>query len=52
MGGEADEAKGRIKKAAGDLTGDEDLRREGEMDTLAGKAKGAVSRAIDKLRGK
>ena len=28
----ADEAKGRIKEAAGDLTGDKDLKREGNID--------------------
>jgi uncharacterized protein YjbJ (UPF0337 family) len=37
-----DDAKGRIKKAAGDLTGDDDLKREGKADQAAGKAKGVV----------
>lgn len=39
MGGEADKAKGRVKQAAGDLTDDNDLEREGERDEAAGKAK-------------
>ena len=34
-----DETKGRVKEAAGDLTGDKDLKREGKADQTAGKAK-------------
>jgi uncharacterized protein YjbJ (UPF0337 family) len=45
-----DQAKGRIKQAAGDLTGDEDLRREGKVDEMAGKAKDGLDKAADKLR--
>jgi uncharacterized protein YjbJ (UPF0337 family) len=45
-----DTAKGRLKKAAGDLTGDKDLRREGKVDEAAGKAKSAVDRAADKAK--
>jgi len=45
-----DEAKGRIKKAAGDLTGDKDLQREGKVDEAAGKVKGAVDDASDKVK--
>jgi uncharacterized protein YjbJ (UPF0337 family) len=48
--GNADEAKGRIKEAAGDLTGDKDLQREGKVDQAAGKAKSAVDEASDKLK--
>ncbi|MDX6681344.1 MAG: CsbD-like, partial [Solirubrobacteraceae bacterium] len=29
--GTADETKGRLKEAAGDLTGDEDLKNEGKV---------------------
>jgi len=39
MSGWADEAKGRAKEAIGDLTDDDDLKREGKTDKLAGKAK-------------
>ena len=39
MSGETDQAKGRVKQAAGDLTGNDDLEREGELDEAAGKAK-------------
>lgn len=52
MAGEADEAKGRIKEAAGDLTGDKDLKNEGKADKVGGKVKGAVDDVKDKLTGK
>jgi uncharacterized protein YjbJ (UPF0337 family) len=45
-----DEAKGRIKEAAGDLTGDKDLQREGKVDQVSGKAKDAVDKASDKAK--
>ena len=45
-----DEVKGRVKEAAGDLTGDKDLQREGKIDQAAGKAKRAVDKVIDKAR--
>ena len=47
---EQDTAKGRLKKAAGDLKGDKDLQREGRVDEAAGKAKQAVDRAADKAK--
>jgi len=42
MAKEIDEAKGRVKRAAGELTGDEKLKRKGTIDKAAGKAKKAV----------
>jgi uncharacterized protein YjbJ (UPF0337 family) len=45
-----DQAKGRVKQAAGDLTGDDRLHREGKADELAGKAKDGLDTAADKLR--
>jgi uncharacterized protein YjbJ (UPF0337 family) len=45
-----DEAKGRAKRAAGELTDDEDLKREGTIDKNAGKAKEAVDKAADKTK--
>jgi uncharacterized protein YjbJ (UPF0337 family) len=45
-----DQAKGRIKQAAGDLTGDDELRREGKVDETAGKAKDGLDKGADKLR--
>ena len=48
--GNADEAKGRVKEAAGDLTDDEDLKREGKTDRAGGKAKEAVDKVTDKVK--
>lgn len=45
-----DDAKGRIKEAAGDLTGDKDLQREGKVDQAGGKAKEGVERLTDKVK--
>ncbi len=50
MAGEADEAKGRAKKAAGELTGDKDLKREGDIDKAGGKVKQATDKVADKAR--
>jgi uncharacterized protein YjbJ (UPF0337 family) len=45
-----DDAKGRIKEAAGDLTGDEDLKQEGKVDKATGKAKEGVEKVADKVK--
>jgi len=45
-----DEAKGRIKEAAGDLTGDKDLKREGQTDQMIGNVKKRVDDAGDKVK--
>jgi uncharacterized protein YjbJ (UPF0337 family) len=50
MDGKTDEIKGRIKEAAGALTDDRDLKREGKVDQAAGKAKQAVNKVIDKAK--
>jgi uncharacterized protein YjbJ (UPF0337 family) len=52
MGETTDQAKGRIKQAAGDLTDDKDLKREGKGDELLGKAKGALDDLKDKVDDK
>ena len=39
MGGEADKAAGRVKEAAGDLTGNAELKSEGETQQAAGSIK-------------
>lgn len=49
MGGTTDQAKGRVKQAAGDLTDDKDLKNEGKLDETTGKLKDAVSDAKDKV---
>jgi uncharacterized protein YjbJ (UPF0337 family) len=45
-----DEAEGRIKEAAGDLTGDKNLQREGKVDQTEGKAKDLVEDASEKVK--
>jgi len=47
----ADDAKGRIKEAAGSLTGDEELEDEGKVDRATGAVKDAVDTAADKVKG-
>jgi uncharacterized protein YjbJ (UPF0337 family) len=46
----ADDAKGRVKEAAGSLTGDDDLKREGKVDQAAGKAKEGVEKVTHKVK--
>jgi uncharacterized protein YjbJ (UPF0337 family) len=50
MSGKSDEVKGRIKQAAGVLTGDAKLKREGKLDQMAGSAKNAVAVVVDKTK--
>jgi uncharacterized protein YjbJ (UPF0337 family) len=50
MDGKTDEAKGRVKEAAGALTGDRDLKNEGKVDQAQGKVKNAVDDIADKLK--
>jgi uncharacterized protein YjbJ (UPF0337 family) len=45
-----DDAKGRVKEAAGDLTGNEDLQREGKVDQAGGKAKAGVEKITEKVK--
>ncbi len=46
--GKTDEVKGRVKEAAGVLTGDKKLQRDGKADQVAGKVKKAVENLKDK----
>jgi uncharacterized protein YjbJ (UPF0337 family) len=48
--GDLDTTKGRLKQAAGDLTGDDDLHREGKVDEASGKLKEKVGDAADKVK--
>ena len=50
MGGKTDVVKGRIKEAAGALTGNDKLREEGKTDQAVGKVKQAVAKAVDKVK--
>ena len=45
-----DEAKGRVKEAAGSLSGDDKLKNEGSVDRAASSAKDAVETVIDKVK--
>jgi uncharacterized protein YjbJ (UPF0337 family) len=42
--------KGRGKEALGDLTGNEDLKREGKLDQASGEAKEKFGEAADKVK--
>lgn len=44
-----DDLKGRVKEAAGDLTDNDRLKREGKADQLEGKVKELVDDARDKI---
>jgi uncharacterized protein YjbJ (UPF0337 family) len=48
--GSVDTAKGRVKKAAGELTGDERLKDEGRVDKASGAVKDKVGAAADKVK--
>ena len=47
-----DDAKGRLKEAAGDLTNDDDLKKEGKVDRAEGAVKDKVDEAADKVKDK
>lgn len=51
MGEHIDQAKGRVKQAAGDLTDNQELKDEGKADELTGKAKGVLDDLKDKAEG-
>ena len=50
--GRTDEAKGRIKEAAGDLTDDQDLKNEGKVDKATGTVKDKVGDVSDAVKDK
>jgi uncharacterized protein YjbJ (UPF0337 family) len=52
MSGKFDEAKGRIKEAAGDISDDDELKREGKMDQAGATVKDKVSDAVDTVKDK
>jgi uncharacterized protein YjbJ (UPF0337 family) len=45
-----DKAKGRVKEAAGAVTGDEKLRREGRTDQAAARVKETAGHVIDRAK--
>jgi uncharacterized protein YjbJ (UPF0337 family) len=50
--GSADEAKGRVKEALGDLTDDDKLKKEGTIDRAKGQVKDVVDKAADRAARK
>jgi uncharacterized protein YjbJ (UPF0337 family) len=50
MGENIDEAKGRTKQAAGDLTDDDSLKKEGRVDRASADVKEKVGDAADKVK--
>lgn len=50
MGNKAEEFGGRVKEAAGDLTDDEELKREGKLDQASAKVKDAAEKVVDKVK--
>jgi uncharacterized protein YjbJ (UPF0337 family) len=50
MGEKTDDIKGRVKEAAGDLTGDKDLQREGKVDQFTADVKEKVGDVADKVK--
>ena len=47
-----DKTKGRVKEAAGALTGNRRLKNEGRVDQAKGSAKSAVDMVTDSLTGR
>jgi len=49
MSGKTDEVKGRIKEAAGVLTGNEKLRAKGQADQAVGEVKQVAEKVVKKI---
>jgi len=50
--GTTDDAKGRVKEAAGDLTDNQDLKNEGKVDKATGSVKDKVGDVSDAIKDK
>ena len=48
MSGDSDKFAGKVKEAAGDITGDQDLKAEGEKQQVAGDVNNACEKVKDK----
>ncbi len=46
-----DEAKGRVKEAAGAITGDDELKHEGQGDQAVASIKDTTDKVADKIKG-
>lgn len=51
MSAKSDDAKGRVKEAAGSLTGDKEMKNEGKADQAGAEVKDKVGDAVDKVKG-
>jgi len=51
MGSNVDDAKGRVKEAAGDLTDNDRLKREGKADQAGAKVKEFADDVKEKVEG-
>jgi uncharacterized protein YjbJ (UPF0337 family) len=49
MAGKTEQMKGKAKEAAGDLTGNKDLKSEGKADQHSGEAKEKVEKIEEKV---
>jgi uncharacterized protein YjbJ (UPF0337 family) len=45
-----EDSKGRIKEAAGDLTGDKNLKKQGKADQRSAAAKKTIDDVADKMK--
>ena len=45
-----EDLKGRLEEAAGDVTGDEGLKREGKIDQASAAAKKTIEKAADAVK--
>jgi uncharacterized protein YjbJ (UPF0337 family) len=50
MSGKTDIVKGRLKEAAGALTGSDKLKKEGKTDQTIGEAKETVQKVADNIK--
>lgn len=50
MAGQIDKAKGRIKRAVGELTGNQKLKNEGTVDKAAGRIKSGIAKVKKALK--
>lgn len=50
MTGKTDQAKGHVKQAIGEVTGNKKLTAEGKVDVTAGKAKEVIEEASKKIK--
>jgi uncharacterized protein YjbJ (UPF0337 family) len=50
MDDKMDEAKGRVKEAAGDIMDDDDMKREGKADRMGATVKEKTNEVVDKAK--